>query len=216
MKRPLWIVALILLRGPSAVLGQAAPGSVEIGGGAGRFYGGSFARGSTAIFEHKTVVDDDILKGFWLGAQLSREWSVEVSIRRTATHVLEPRGGLFPDEPAAAGFDFATVEGMAIRSWRRGNLFPYIGLGAGIANLDIDAPEESVRDSNRLCLSAALGARFFAVRWAGFRFDVRGRATYLGRRAAREDQGLADTGRWFKNAEILGGVFFSFGGRTGS
>jgi opacity protein-like surface antigen len=213
LSRTLLIALIPAFLAAPAAFGQAEVGSVEIGVGEGRFYGGSFAKGSTAIFDRKTVVDDDVLKAFWLGAQVSRNWGLEVAVRRTPTHVLEPRGGLFPDEPAAAGLDFATIELSGLRSFRLGRFLPYAGFGAGIANLDIDAPEESVRDSNRLCLSASAGARYFAWRWIGFRIDVRARATYLGRRSRGEDQGWTDAARWFKNAEVLGGVFFSFGGR---
>jgi hypothetical protein len=205
----------VLLAGfgiPCALHGQAAPGSIEIGAGGGRFYGGSFARGSTEAFDHKVLADDDILKGFWIGAQISRGWGVELSVRRTATHFVANGSGVFPNKPALGGLDFATIELLGIRSFRFGNVLPYAGFGIGVANLDPDLASPAIRDSNRFALSAAIGARLYAARWIGVRVDGRARATYLGSRRF-EDHGFFDSGRWFRNGEILGGVFLSFGGR---
>lgn len=203
----------IALLVPAFASAQAAPGSIEIGGGGGRFFGGSFARGSTAVSERGLEADDDILKGFWVGAQLTRAWGVEIAVRRTATRFVMPADGVFASKPAVAGLDVASVEGLALLSFRHGNFLPYVGAGIGVANLDPDTGDPSVRDSNRLSLSAALGARFYATRWVGARIDLRGRATYLGKRRLGEDRGWSDAGRWFRNAELLGGVFLSFGGR---
>ncbi len=204
---------LLLLVLPGVLAAQPFPGSIEIGGGAGRFFGGSFARGSNDLFDHKVVADDDVLKGFWLAAQLSHEWGLEIAVRRTETHLVEPEGGVFPNRPAVAVFIPATVELLGVRSFVLGNFVPYAGFGIGFMNVEADTADPAVRDVNRLCFSLAGGARFYATRWIGVRIDVRGRATYLGVRSLGENRGFWDTGRWFLNAELLGGVFLSFGGK---
>lgn len=190
----------ISLLGPALALAQAAPGSIEAGVGAGRLFGGSFPQGSTN-FQEELRADDDILRGFWVGAQITREWSVEVAVRGTKTRFVFAGKGVFPEEPEVVGFDFATIEAVGLYSFRLGNLLPYVGIGLGVANLDPDAPNPAIRDSNRFALSVAGGARFYAARWLGLRADVRGRAASL------------EGGHWFRNVEVLGGVFFSFGGR---
>lgn len=187
-------------------------GSIEIGAGAGRFWGGSFAAGSTAYFDQKVKADDDILKGVWVGAQLSRDWGVEIAVRRTATHFLQPSGGVFPTQQILGVFDFATIEAAGLRSFRLGNFLPYVGLSAGIANLDPDiAGNPAVHDSTRFCLAAAAGARFHVVSGAGLRVDVRGRATYLGKPRSGS-AGVFGGDRWFLNTDFLAGGFVSFGG----
>lgn len=189
----------------------AAPGSIEIGAGAGRFWGGSFAPGSTAAFDQKVVADDDVLKGVWAGAQLSRDWAVEISVRRTATHLLEPASGVFPTQQILAGLDFATIEAAGLRTFRTGNFVPYAGLAAGIANLDPDTGDPAVHDSTRFCISAVAGTKFYVVSWFGLRVDLRGRATYLG--APRfGNSSFTSANRWFLNADFLAGAFVSFGG----
>jgi len=206
--------ALLSLLSAAAAAAQGAPGSIEIGGGAGRFYGGSFARGSTNLTDRKADADDDILRGFWLAAQISRAWGVEIAARRTATNLLQSGGGVFPTKPVLAGLDVASIELLGVRTWRRGNFAPYVGFGVGVTNLDPDVDDPAVRDTNRAALSLATGARFYAFRWAGFRIDLRARATYLGKRESG-DRGWNDSGRWFVNEEVMGGIFFSFGASAG-
>ena len=152
--------AVLLLIAVGSAAGQALPGSIEIGGGGGRFYGGSFAKGTT---------------------------------RATAGTI-----------------DIATIELLALRSFPYGHFVPYVALGGGITNLNINVPDRNVRDVNRFGMAAALGAKLYATRWLGFRIDARGRATYLGKRRV-EDGDWTDTNRWMRNTEILGGVFLAFG-----
>jgi hypothetical protein len=212
MGRRIAIAAILSIVLPAArARAQALPGSIEIGGGGGRFYGGSFAKGTTREFTQKIEVDDDIAAGFWLGTQLSRQWGLEVAVRRSSADLLIPQTGVFPNEPTAGTIDIATIEVLALYSFPLGNFAPYVGLGGGVTNLDINVPDRSVRDVNRFGASAAVGAKFYAVHWIGFRVDARFRATYLGTRSV-EDGGWSDTNRWFRNSEIFGGVFFAFGG----
>lgn len=189
----------------------AAVGSIEIGGGAGRFWGGSFTAGSTAYFDFTVKADDDKLAGVWAGAQLSRDWAVEIAVRRTATHLLRPSSGVFPTQTILAGFDFATIEGAGLRTFHLGNFVPYVGLAMGVANLDPDTGDPAVHDSTRFCLAAVAGTKFYVVSWAGFRIDVRERATYLGTPRFGSNSAFAAE-RWFLNTDFLVGAFFSFGG----
>jgi len=186
------------------------PGSIEIGGGFGRFWGGTFAAGSTAYFDQTVKVDDDVLKGVWAGTQITRDWAVEISVRRTATHLLQPAGGVFPTEQILAGFDFATIEAAGFYTWHVGNFVPYAGLSMGIANLDPDLPDPAVHDSTRFCLAGVAGGKFYFFPWFGLRADLRARATYLGTPRSGET-GFFAAGRWFTNTDFLVGAFVSFG-----
>lgn len=206
-----WALALLLV--PAPLFAQAPSGSVEVGYGVGRFIGGTLAKGSNQAFDRKVDVDDDPTGGFWLSAQLSPEWGVELAYRRTTTHVIEYNGGVFASQRELAGLTVASFEALAERSFRRGSFLPYVGAGIGLVNLDIDTPDRSFRDANRAGLALAAGARFYLARWVGIRFDLRGRAIYLGVRGQGQDHGWADTGRWFADGELTGGVFVSLGGR---
>ena len=207
---PALAVLTLVLLSPRSAAAQSLPGSIEIGAGGGRFYGGSFAKGTTRAFSQKVEVDDDIASGLWLGAQWNARWGIEVAVRRTSADLVIPQSGVFPNEPTAGTIDVATIEVLAMRSFPHGSFAPYVGLGGGITNLDINVPDRNVRDVNRFGASLALGAKFHAVRWLGFRIDARFRATYLGTRS-EEDGGWTDTNRWFRDSEIMGGVFFTFG-----
>ncbi len=206
-----WVLALLLL--PAPLFAQAPPGSIEVGYGVGRFIGGTLANGSNEAFDRKVDVDDDPTGGFWLAAQLTPEWGVELAYRRTTTHIIEYKGGVFASQRELAGLTVASFDALAVRSFRHGSLLPYLGAGVGLVNLDIDTPNRLFRDSNRGALAVTAGACFYLVRWAGIRFDLRGRATYLGERRHGEDHGWTDTGRWFADGELTAGVFVSLGGR---
>ncbi len=208
------LFAAAVTSAPAVAQTLPVPGSIEAGIGGGRFFGGSFQSGSNDLVDHRVQADQDILTGFWLGAQLSRCWGLELAVRRTETQLVEPAGRVFARKPAVAVFVPATVELLGLRSYPLGNFVPYAGFGAGFMNLDVDVNDAAVRDVNRFCLSMTVGARYYAARWIGARIDVRGRATYLGARSLGEDHGFFDTGRWFPDAELLAGVFLSFGGKA--
>jgi hypothetical protein len=197
---------------PALASAQAQSGSVEFGAGFGRFLGGSFAAGSTNAFDQRVVASDASLGGVWAGAQLTRDWGAEIAIRRTTTNPLQPAGGASLKRTTVAGLIFATIEGSALRSYQFNNFLPYVGVGAGLANLNPELPNPAVHDSNRFCVSAMAGARYYFARWVGIRVEVRARATYLGKGRFGADKGFFDGARWFTNTDLLGGAFLSFGG----
>lgn len=205
------MVAVALAASGSA-RAQMNPGSIEAGICAGRLYGGSMAAGTNAYFDDTVRVDDGILNGFWLAAQLSPTWGLEAAVRRTETHLVEEGHGTFPSEPQVAGLDLATVEILAVRSYRLGHFLPYLGGGAGVANLDINTPDPARGDSDKALLVATGGARFAATPWLGFRFDLRIRGIYLGERSRGHDGGWNDSGRWLFVQELVAGVYLAFGG----
>ena len=206
------VAAILVVAGlrAASLRAQAVPGSIDIGGGGGRFYGGSFAKGSNREFAHRVEADDDILNGFWLGAQLSDRLGLEVGVRKSKEDIVQPGSGVFPTEPTLATLELTTVELGVVRSFPFGRFAPFVALDGGVSNLNINVPDRAVRDVNRFGISAAVGAKFYAARWLGFRVEGRARATYLGRRSV-DDGGWTDGGRWFRNEEIFGGVFFAFG-----
>jgi outer membrane protein W len=212
------ILAWAGLAAAAVLVGQvpttiAAPGSIEIGVGGGRFFGGSLAKGATDLWDRKVGVDQDILQGVWVSTQLTSNWGLEVALRRTKTHIVDLGPGVAPNEPALASFIPTTVEALGLRSFDLGNFRPFMGLGLGFMNVEIDNGDPNVRDVNRFCISGTFGARYYVAKWIGVRIDCRIRATYLGTRRFGEDQGWTDAGRWFRNAELLGGLFLTFGGR---
>jgi len=204
---------LLLAAAASAQIPQTpgAPGSIEIGGGVGRFWGGNFTAGSTAYFDETVKADDDILRGVWVGTQLTRDWAIQVDVRRTSTHFLQPASGVFPVEKILAGFVFTSVEAVGLHTWHAGNFVPYAGMALGAANLNPDFPDPAIHDTTRFCFAAVAGGKFYAFPWFGVRVDVRARVTYMGT-PRFGDSGFFASGRWFTNEDFLLGAFVSFGG----
>jgi len=204
--------SLSLLLAPASAPAQAMPGSIELGGEAGRYSGGTLARGTNLFFTGKADVDEDSIGGFWLAAHVTPRWTVEATYRRSATRVIGYSGGIFSQEPTLAGLDVTVFEAMAERTYRIGRFAPYFGIGAGLTNLDIDLSDRSRRNSSRGSLAANGGARFYLTPWLGVRIEMRVRGAYLGPRAAPFDDGWRDSGRWYKSFEGTGGIFIALGG----
>lgn len=192
-----WVTLAALLLAAAA---SAQVGSVEVGAGEGRLFSGTMASGSNNFYSDAVKVDDAVMKGFWLTARVTRNYELEIAVRRTPTHLTTAHGGVFPANPPLAGIDVASVEALVIRSGRIGRFAPYAGVGAGLTNLDIDADTDAIQDSNRPAISATAGARFYLLPHLGLRFDVRERATRL------------SGGHVLRTPEILLGGFLTFGG----
>lgn len=197
--------AITLLLGLPA-LGQAPPGAVMAGLDYGRFYGDSFAAGTTPLYGHRVEMDDNILKGFWAALQVAPHWCVEGSVRYGSTDVVDPGPGVFASQPKAGGLDYRSVEASVVRVYRRGAFQPYWRVGVGGTDLHLATPGPDWHSGFRPTLGAGVGARFWMCSWFAFRVDVRAHAAYLGVRGAGQDQGTFDVGRWLRTEEALAGV----------
>lgn len=207
MRVPLF-VALALGGWASA---QAPPGSVQVSFLSGRFYGGTLATGSNRYYDQTAVLTDTGTKGFSLGTQLTDRWGLEVSVRRSDNApiaVADPDSATLQHAPAK--LEFATIDLMGLRRFPMGRFQPYCALGAGTANLNINAPDPGWLDTNRLSLAGGAGAWYWVASWVALRLDLRARFTYLEKRWDGQDQGPLDPGRWLRTSEAMAGVAFSY------
>lgn len=202
---------LVLFAAAAPLIAQPFVTNVELGVGGGRFFGGTLPAGSSALFHDAVILDDTQMKGFWAGASITPTWRAEIAVRRAAGTVVTTGGGLFPHRPILATLDFAAVDALALRTFPRGRFVPYLGAGAGFTSLDINTPDPADQDSNRFCLAVAAGAKFYLGRHLGVVFDVRKRVTYLGAPASGGGNGWRDHRLWFRDPELLAGVFYSTG-----
>ena len=191
---------------------QTLPGSFQVGYEDGRLYGGSFAKGTTPLFNGRVQLDDNLAKGFWLGTQLTEAWGLEASVRRGTTDLIEPAPGVWASQPKLASLDFSVLEVAVHRSYSLGRFHPYWQTGVGLATMEILTLEGANQKDRRASLGVGGGAVFWMAPWFGFRFDIRAHAIYLGSRAEGQDQGPADLGRWLRTQEVLAGIELSFGG----
>ena len=204
--RPLFHVAIVIAALP--LFAQPVATNIEIGVGGGRMFGGSLPARTSPLFPASVIVDDGQMKGFWVEANFPANWALQVAVRRTAATVVSTGGGLFPHRPILAGIDVASVETSILHTFGRRPFLPYVGIGGGLTNLDIDTQTPADQDSNRFGLSAAVGAKFYLLRHLGVVFDVRQRATYLGARTDGTGS-WRDRRLWLRDPELLAGVFIS-------
>ena len=204
-----WKLSLLLCLGGCG-FAQAPPGSFQVGYEDGRLYGGSLAKGTTALYHGRVQLDDNLEKGFWFATRLKDDWSVEGSVRRCSTDLVQPGPGVWASQPKVAGLDYAILEGALRRSVRFGQCHPYWRAGTGLATLDLEPPQGLDQHRHRASFSAGGGAEFWMAPGFAFRFDLRAHAIYLGARGQGQDQGLLDGGRWLRTQEILAGMQASF------
>jgi hypothetical protein len=204
------LLAAGVLAAALPLAGQAGPGSLQFGVDDGRVYGGSLAAGTTPLFTSRVQVDDNIIKGFTLGAQLTANWALDASLRYASTDLVQPGPGVFGYQPKAAGLDYRVLDAALERTWRLGRFHPYGRLGAGLTDLHVtplSGPVWSALDRPTATLGA--GARFWMCPRFAFRFDARFCGSYLGARGAGQDQGAFDGGRWLRTQQLTAGLQFT-------
>ena len=184
-----------------------------MGAEVGRQVGGTFANGTNLPFDTPVAMRDTSLKGFWLGTQLTPDWGLELSVRRSSTLLYQPDSSVWTAQTRGAWFEYADMELAAMRRWRSGPFEPYALAGAGMANLNINLADPGYRDTNRFSLGAGGGLRWWAAPWLALRIDARAHAAYLQVRTGGADRGALDPGRWLRTGELTAGLQVSFGTR---
>lgn len=192
-------------------MGQAPPGSAQFGLEAGHQWGGTFAQASNQLFTTAVRMENSTLRGFWFGTQLDGDWGLEIGARRSKTGFSVPDPSAQAAQARGAWFEYAVVDGIFTRRWRLGHLEPYLGLGAGIANLNINVPDKAYRDTNRPSMAGSAGMRYWLAPWLALRLDARGHAAYLQKRDGVDGNGSLDVNRWLRTQELMAGVLVSFG-----
>lgn len=211
--------ALLLVAVPSFAQDR---NTVELNPFAGYLFGGTFDRGSNALFNTKVDVDDHVTFGGRLGFLVTRAFEVELQYSRTETHfVSHENGNLFGPDNQRLG-DLNIDYYLAYGTWNFGHnprIRPYVTLGAGAARLDPKVPDTTATAETKFTASLGVGVKTMFNRNFGLRFDGRYYTTRLGnnnrdRRNNRCDNfwdNCDNSNRdWLTNGDVTGGLVFAF------
>jgi opacity protein-like surface antigen len=139
---------------------------------AGYRWGGTLYREQTG-FRDDYDVASSAAYGAILGVPIGLgEMKLELSANHQATH-LEVGGELFnPNEPIA-DFDVTYFQaGLRIPLTNAGPVQPFVSLGLGVANLDINTP--GLSNETRFAMSGGIGAKVPLNDHLAVRFEARG------------------------------------------
>jgi opacity protein-like surface antigen len=223
MKIRLACLSLCALLFSSVCGAQIRDGTVEISPFAGYLFGGSFARGTNALFNFDVNVDDHATYGARVGYNVTSKFELEVQASRTETAFVTTNSDvLFGDGGQKLG-DLTIDYLLAYSTFNFGHrrTVPYVTLGLGAARLEADVcrgvttPCQNPGRETRFTASLGAGVKIFANPHLGFRFDGRYYATSLPNNRTDTCNTFFDSCNssredWLSNGDLSGGLIFAF------
>jgi len=200
----------------STMLGQLREGTAEIEPFAGYLFGGTFARGTTDVFNTRVNVDDQFAYGGRIGYNITSLFEIEGQFARSETHfVTHTDGGLFGGGSTQRLGDLNINYWLGYMTFNFGHsrAVPYVSFGAGVATLDPRIPGVATSSDTRFTASAGTGIKLFFNPHFGVRLDGRYYATSLNRNRDRCDDffhDCSDRRDWLSNGTVTGGLLFAF------
>jgi opacity protein-like surface antigen len=190
----------------------------EINPFGGYLFGGSFDRGSNAIFDTRVDVEDNATYGLRLGDIVNHYWEVELQYSRVETHfVSHGNGGVFgPGDIRLGNLDIDYFLAYSTFNFgKNSRIKPYVTLGAGAARLYARVPAFSASTDTRFTASIGGGVRTMFTPHFGLRFDTRYYTTLLNSNDNQDHHdGCHDCSNsndhWLGNIDVNGGFVIAF------
>lgn len=211
-------IAMVLLPltcgAQTPVSASPPPPRTEVSGFGGRFFGGTLARGTNALFDVPVDIADGANYGLRFGYKASRQLELGFHMSRApASFVAGNTGLLFGGAGQDLG-EFTVTYLLGYGSVRLGERrsVPYMTFGAGSAVLDPAAcrgSEAACRRETRFTGTLGTGFKVFFRRRVGVRFDGHYYATWL---PISECPAVyrCDKNRWLSNGDANVGFVFAF------
>lgn len=194
-------------------------GTFEISPFAGYLFGGSFARGTTALFDTRVDVADHFTYGGSVGYNITSKFELEAHWSRSetsfVTDVHDNSGGLFSGSgrQRLGGLDIDYYLGYVTFNFGHERAVPYISVGAGAARLDPRVAGTSAETETRFTGSLGAGLKMFFTPNVGLRFGGRYYGTSLpdsGHRSCDRHFDSCENRDWLSNGDVTGGLLFAF------
>jgi opacity protein-like surface antigen len=217
MKLRVALFSFVALCVAAAGSAQVRRGTIEISPFAGYLFGGTFARGTTELFNSSVDVDDHATYGVRLGYNVTSKFEFELQASRTETgFVTRDNSGLFGNSTSQrlGDLDIDYYLASAVFNFGHGRAVPYISAGGGVARLSPSVPDTNASREYKGTGTLGAGIKIFFTPNIGLRFDGRYYATWI--RNNRNDScdrffsSCSDRHDWLSNGDVTGGLVFAF------
>jgi len=212
------------LAAAASATAQIRQGTVEINPFAGYLFGGTFHRGSNALFTSSVDVEDHFTFGGRLGFNITNLFEPEFQYSRTETaFVSRDNDGVFGGghNQRLGDLDIDYYLGYLTFNFGHRRVVPYFTMGAGAAHLKPRVQDTRASADTRFTASAGAGLKVFATPHFGLRFDGRAYTTSLGDRRRDNCDGFSDRccdtfsdrcsdRHWLTNGDLTGGFVIAF------
>jgi hypothetical protein len=209
------LVAVLVVAGPAAA--QDRRGSVEITPVIGGSFGGTFESGTLAFYDGEAEAATQVAFGGRLGFFVAQNFVIEASYLQTDPKLkLKGSGGIGAPSLEIGEMQMRMYELNFLVPWGSGKVNPYFVTGLGVQTFKPVIPGLSTTTDSRFTMNMGLGVKTFVTPNLGFRFEAKGRATYIN----SEDEYFCDDwcggyyyygdSNWFLTGEATAGLVFAF------
>jgi hypothetical protein len=223
MKTRISLLALpVFLLLTCSALAQNRP-IVELNPFGGYLFGGTFERGSNALFDSRVDVDDHATYGGRVGFNLTRRFQIELQYSHTETAFVSHGGSevFGPGNHRLGDLDIDYYLGYGTFNFGHNpRIRPYVSLGAGAARLDPRVAGSTASADTKFTASLGAGLKTMFNPHFGLRFDGRYYATRLRNNDNnnRNDRRCNDSffddcsnnRDWLSNGDVTGGLVIAF------
>jgi opacity protein-like surface antigen len=220
LRIPLLVAAAILV---SALPSLAQQPMFEFNPFGGYLFGGTFDKGSNAIFNTSVDVDDHATYGARFGFNINKWIEVEAHYSRVETHfVSHESGDLFGPGNQQLGdldIDYFLGYGTFFLS-KNPYAKPYVTIGLGAAHLNPHVPNVNATSETRFTASLGGGVKTMFTPHFGMRFDGRVYWTDLGNGSNNDHHDHSDCSNdfwgscghenWLTNGDVTGGFVIAW------
>lgn len=213
--------ALIALAAALAVAGPASAqdrsGSVEITPVIGGYFGGTFDSGTLAFYDGDASASTEVAYGLRLGFNVANNFMIEASYLQSDPDLsLEGSGAIGSPSQNIGKMEIRLYEMNFVVPWGSGRVRPYFSAGAGVNTFRPVLPGYSASTDSRFTANMGFGVKTFVTPNFGFRFEGKGRTTYIN---SEDDTWYCDDycdgyyygeSQWYLSGEATAGVIIAF------
>jgi hypothetical protein len=209
------LAAALAAAGPATA--QDRRGSVEITPVIGGSFGGTFEPGTLAFYDGEAETGTEVAYGLRLGFTVAQHFQIEASYLQTDPKLeLNGSGAIGSPSRTIGEMQMRMYEMNFLFPWGSGRVNPYFVLGAGVHTFKPDIPNYSSSTDSRFTANMGFGVKTFVTPNFGFRFEAKGRTTYIN----SDDEYYCDDwcddyyyygdSQWYLSGEATAGVIIAF------